>query len=167
MVKKLNWSITANQCSDALSSHKDTHTQQVTQNTKPTHNLHTVKLFDARGKQHPFPLTRNYLLKEYEDVFTGIGCFPGAPYHIEIDPEVSPVQHAPRQVPVQLQQAYIKELDQLKKHGILYEVHNEYTPWVNSTVVTIKSNGSIRLCLDPRKPEQSYQAQPLLCENDR
>ena len=37
------------------------------------------------------------------------------PYHIETDPEVPPVQHTPRQVPVQLQQAYMEELDQLKK----------------------------------------------------
>ena len=138
---KLNWSLTANQCSDDLSSHKGIHTQQVIQNTKPTHNLYTVTLFDPRGKQHPFPLTRNYLLKEYEDVFIEIGCFPGTPYHIEIDPEVSPAQHAPRQVPVQLQQAYVEELHQLKKHGILCEVHNEYTPWVNSTVLAIKFKG--------------------------
>ena len=124
---KLSWSITDNQCSDALRYHKGTHTQQVTQNKKPTHNLHTVKLLDARGKHHPFPLIRNCLLKEYEDVFRGIGCFPGAPHDIEIDPEVFAVQHAPRQVPVRLQQAYIDELDQLKKHGNLYEVHNEVT----------------------------------------
>lgn len=71
-------------------------------------------------------------------------------YHIEIDPEVPPVQFAPRQVPVQLKQAYIEEeLDQSKKRGILSKVYNKYTPWVNSTVVTIKSDWSIRLWLDP------------------
>ena len=113
---KLNWPITANQtqCSNDPISHKDAPTQQASQNKKQnrvsTHNLHTVKLFDMRGKQHLFPLTKDYLLKEYEDVFTGIGCFPGPPYHIQTDPEVPPVQHAPRQVPVQLQKAYIEEL---------------------------------------------------------
>ena len=112
------------------------------------------------GKQQLFPLTKDYLLKEYEDVFTGIGCFPGAPYHIETDPEVPPVQHAPRQVPVQLQQAYMEELDQLKKWGILSEVRKEYTPWVNLTVVTIKPNGSIRLCLDPRNLNKAVKRNP-------
>ena len=34
----------------------------------------------------------------------------------------------------------MEELDQLKKWGILSEVRNEYTPSVNSTVVTIKTN---------------------------
>ena len=92
---KLNWPITANQYSDDLISHRGAPTPQVN-HTKPTHDLHTVRPFDMRGKRHPFPLTNDYLLKEYEDVFTRIGCFPGAPYHIETDPEVSPIQHAPR-----------------------------------------------------------------------
>ena len=34
--------------------------------------------------------------------------------------------------------------------GILKEVKDEYTPWINSAVVTTKPNGSIRVCLDPR-----------------
>ena len=113
-----------------------------------------------RGKQNPFPLTKNYLSKEYEDVFTGIGCFPGAPYHIETDSEELPVQHARKQVPVQLQQAYMEEVDHLKKWGILSAVHNEYTPWVNSTVVAIKPNGSIRLCLDPRNLNKAVKCNP-------
>ena len=83
---KLNWPITANQYSDDLISHRGTPTPQVN-HTRPTHDLHTFRLFDMGGKQHPFPLTKDYLLKEYEDVFTGIGCFPGAPYHIETDPK--------------------------------------------------------------------------------
>lgn len=61
--------------------------------TKPIHNQ-----VNPQGLQHPFPLTKEYLLEEYKDVFTGIGCFPGAPYHIELDSVIPPVQHPPRQV---------------------------------------------------------------------
>ena len=50
---------------------------------------------DVRRK-HPFPLTKEYLLVEY----SGVGCFPGYPYHIEMIPDAVPVQHAPRQVPI-------------------------------------------------------------------
>ena len=32
------------------------------------------------------------LWKEYEDVFTGLGCLPGE-YHIEVDPAIKTVQH--------------------------------------------------------------------------
>ena len=101
-------------------------------------------------KVHPRPLTKEYLLNEYRDVFTGIGCFPGPEYHIEVDPEAIPIQHPPKQVPVHLQSAYQDELSRLTQLGILKEVKNEYTPWVNSAVVTTKPNGSIRVCLDPR-----------------
>ena len=74
----------------------------VESNSKPA--TQPMKLFDVRSTPHPFPLTKEYLLKEYEDVLTGVGCFPGLPgppYHIETNPDISPVQHFPRQVPVQ------------------------------------------------------------------
>ena len=105
---------------------------------------------NTQRKQHPYPITKEYLLKEYTDVFTGIGCFPGPEYHIELDPDVTPVQHPPRQVEAQLQPAYKDELDRLVGSGILKEVKDEYSPWISSVVVTKKSNGSIRVCLDPR-----------------
>ena len=54
----------------------------------------------------------------------------------------------------------MEELDQLKKWGILSKVRNEYTPWVNSTVVTIKPNGSTRLCLDPRNLTKTVKCNP-------
>ena len=58
---KLNWPITANQCGDDPSSHKDTNTYQVIQNTKVTPNLHTIKLFNTSSMQHPFPLTKKLI----------------------------------------------------------------------------------------------------------
>jgi len=64
----------------------------------------TLKSFNA--EKHPSPLTKEYLLKEYKDVFTGIGFFPGQPYNIAIDKSILPVQHPPRQVPVHLRPAY-------------------------------------------------------------
>ena len=76
------------------------------------------------GKKHPSPLTKEYLLKEYKDVFTGIALFPGQPYHIEVDESIPPVQHLPRQVPVHLQPAYKRELERLTDLGIITEVQN-------------------------------------------
>ena len=60
----------------------------------------------------------------------------------EVDPDITSVQHPPEQEPTHLQAACLKELHKLKEAGILCEVHGEYTPWVNSTVVTMKSNGN-------------------------
>ena len=72
---KLNWPITANQYSDDLISHRGTPTPEVAQNTKPTHYLHTVRLFDMRGKQYPFPLTKDYLLKNMKTSLQELAAF--------------------------------------------------------------------------------------------
>lgn len=49
------------------------------------YDLYIFRLFDMGGKQYLFLLIKDYLLKEYEDVFIGIGCFLGVLYCIEID----------------------------------------------------------------------------------
>ena len=36
--------------------------------------------------------SKEQILANYSDVFHGIGCFPGPPYHIEVDPSVTPKQ---------------------------------------------------------------------------
>ena len=56
---------------------------------------------------------------------------------------VSPIQS----VPVIMQSAYKTELNRLVKEGIITEV-KEHTEWINSIVPVMKSNGSLRLCLD-------------------
>ena len=35
---------------------------------------------------------KEQILAAYSDVFDGIGCFPGPPYHIQVDPSVTPKQ---------------------------------------------------------------------------
>ena len=49
------------------------------------------------GKRHCLPITKEYLLSEYKDVFEGIGKLPGGPYRIQLKCDVQPVQHPPRQ----------------------------------------------------------------------
>ena len=89
------------------------------------------------------------MLKEYSDVFKGIGTLPGGPYHIRLKELYKPVQHPPRSVSVAMKNAYKAELDRLTKEGIITEV-KEHTEWINSIVPVMKSNGSLRLCLDPK-----------------
>ena len=57
------------------------------------------------------------LITEYEDTFTGLGCLPGK-YHIEVDKNVTPVQHPPRKVPISLK-------NKLKAHLEALEDSNE------------------------------------------
>ena len=39
---------------------------------------------ELNGKMHKLPITKEYILKEYSDVFKGIGTLPGGPYHIRL-----------------------------------------------------------------------------------
>ena len=86
------------------------------------------------------------MLKEYSDIFKGVGTLPGGPYHIRLKEQYKLVQHPPKSVPVAMQSAYRAELNRLVKEGIITEV-KEHTEWINSVM---KSNGSLRLCLDPK-----------------
>ena len=75
-------------------------------NTCQKLNLLTVNTEDANevvymAKEVVGGLTKEQILEDYSDVFTGLGQFPGE-HHIEIDPTVRPVQHQPRRVPVAL-----------------------------------------------------------------
>ena len=53
------------------------------------------------------------IFTEYKDVFEGLGCLPGE-YHLELDPNVTPVKHTPRKVAIPLKaelKAHIEELE--------------------------------------------------------
>ena len=98
---------------------------------------------------------RQTTLREYGDVFQGIGCFDGK-FHIDIDPKVKPVVHPPRRVPFALRDPPKKELDSLADREILEPV-SQPTDWVNSCVCVTKKNGNIRLCLDPKDLNQAIK----------
>jgi hypothetical protein len=105
----------------------------------------------VRKPQMQFPLTKDAILEKYQDVFTGIGKFPGDPYHIERRDDAKPTVHPPRSVSVHLQDAFQKELSRMESLGILEPVEQP-TEWVNAFVVVDKGHGKgLRICLDPRE----------------
>ena len=56
------------------------------------------------------PLTKQDILQVYSDVFTGIGKFPGMPYKFQLKENAKPARHAPRKVPIHLQDAFHSEI---------------------------------------------------------
>ena len=70
------------------------------------------------------PLTKQYIL----DVFTRIGKFPGMPYKFQLKPNAKPTRHAPRKVPIHLQDTFHKEIRNLEQLGILEET-KDVTEW--------------------------------------
>ena len=84
------------------------------------------------------PLTRVAILREYKDVFEGLGHI-GISSGFVVNPDHTPVQHAPRRVAV--------AVAEMEKKGIIQKV-TEPTEWISSMVVVAKP-GKIRICLDP------------------
>ena len=61
-------------------------------------------------------------------------------YHIRLDPEVSPVVHAPCKVPIELKDGLQAELCEMESQDIIAKVMQP-TDWVNSLVIREKENG--------------------------
>ena len=53
------------------------------------------------------------MLKEYSDIFKGIGTLPGGPYHIRLKEQYKPDQHPPGQYqwPCKMIQSRTRETD--------------------------------------------------------
>ena len=114
------------------------------------------------------PLMKQDILHVYSDVFTGIGKFPGMPYKFQLKESAKPARHAPRKVPIHLQDTFHKEIRNLEKLGILEET-KDVTEWVNSFVIVEKktpdvsnsqSDRKLRICLDPRDLNEALEREP-------
>ena len=107
-------------------------------------NLKLIKILQIKEDK----CDNSALMKEYRDVFTGLGKLEGQ-YHIEVDKTVKPVIHAPRKVPFSLHDKVKEELDRMEDMGVIKK-QEKPTDWVNSMVVVEKKNGSLRICMDPK-----------------
>ena len=98
------------------------------------------------------------ILQEYPDVFEGVGKFPGPPYHIRVDPKVTPKQTPCRPIPIHLKDVFHKELNQMLQAGVLLSV-TEATLWINSFVLVEKRGDheqvKLRICLDPNNSNKA------------
>ena len=107
----------------------------------------TVNAVNDKVQTAHIVLTRDQILKEYSDVFEGLGCMDG-PYHMELDETVKPVVHPPRKVPVALRDRLKEELDKLVREKVITPV-TEPTNWVSSLVLVNKPE-KLRICIDPQ-----------------
>ncbi|GFU92980.1 retrovirus-related Pol polyprotein from transposon 17.6 [Trichonephila clavipes] len=66
-------------------------------------------------------LSKNELIKQYKDVFTGVGEFPNEPYHITLKDNAVPGIHPPRRVSLALQPK-LKRCDEDSHDAIMSRV---------------------------------------------
>ena len=107
--------------------------------------------------------SQDHIMYEYSAVFEGIGKFPEPPYHIHVDPSVTPKQIPCRPIPIHLKDAFQREISKMLQAGILVPV-TEATLWINSFVlVESKDNQGqlkLRICLDPTNINQAVTRDP-------
>ena len=134
----------------------------------------STKCSIAREQLQGGPLTKQDILETYADIFTGIGKFPGLPYKFQLKPNAKPTRHAPRKVPIHLQDASHEEIRNLEALRILEET-KDVTEWVNSFVIVEKKlpidssnshspghsmNKKLWICLDPRDLNEASEREP-------
>ena len=109
--------------------------------TKSQVNVHVSKkesivstVSNWQGTVHKLTTCKDQILQVYSDVFAGIGHFPGPPYHIQVDPSVTPKQTPCWPVPVYLKEPFKQEIDKMLQAGVLKPFH-QATPWINSFVL--------------------------------
>ena len=83
------------------------------------------------------PLMKQQILAHYSSFFEGKGQFQGEPYKFPLKPEHKSARHAPRKVPIHLEESFKQEINSLVELGILEKVI-EHTDWVNSHVIVEK-----------------------------
>ena len=107
--------------------------------------------------------SKEQILYEYPDVFEGIVSFPGPPYHIQLDPSVTPKQTPCHPIPVHLKEAFKQEVDNMLQAGELKPVHKA-TPWINSFVLLESKdrldNVKLHICLDPTNLNKAIIREP-------
>ena len=107
--------------------------------------------------------SKEQILCNYPNVFGGIGRFPGAPYHIQLNPSATPKQTPCHPIPVHLKEAFKQEVDKMLQAGVLKPVH-EATPWINSFVLVEgkdkSGNLKLRICLDPTNLNKAIMREP-------
>ena len=109
---------------------------------RATHSILTSSESSQTG------LTMEQITSEYKDIFEGLGQL-GPKLHLELEENVKPVQQAVRKIPESMKDPLRSHLAELEEKGIIERVYQP-TEWISSIVVAKKSNGNIRLCLDPR-----------------
>ena len=109
--------------------------------TVNNHNIMTVE-----NSSHM--LTMLEIESKFSDVFAGDGKLEGQ-VHLALNGEATPVQLPARKPPVALKEKFKEELQRLVEKEIIAPV-TEPTDWISASLVLLKRNGKLRLCIDPK-----------------
>ena len=95
----------------------------------------------------------NDLVQKYPNQFDSIGEFPTT-HKLIVDPNIPCHIDPPRRVPIALKDTIKLELDKMVDQKVIRPI-TEPTEWVSSLTYVTKQDGSLRVCLDPRRLNQA------------
>ena len=94
-------------------------------------------------------LTKERVVEDYTDVFSGTGCLAGE-YNIPVDRAIPAVQNRPRRIPLTMKTAVEEKLKAMEKDRWITRVDTP-TEWIsNLTAIWKADKAQVRVCLDPR-----------------
>ena len=106
-------------------------------------NIFTINTVESDHKN-----TTNFILKQYDDIFKGLGKADGE-YTIKLSDDAKPTIRPPRKDPLTILPKLKEALDRLEMAGVVSKFDHP-TEWVNSLVTVEKKDGSLRLWLGPK-----------------
>lgn len=101
------------------------------------------------------------ILKRNEDIFNGTGLIKNYECHIKVDKSVAPVIRPPRRVPLAIRDRLQEKLNLLERGKIIEKIDGPVT-WLSNLVVIEKSDGGLRVCLDPTDLNKAIIKTPAL-----
>jgi hypothetical protein len=98
--------------------------------------------------------------EQYSELFSGLGKTDWE-YTIKLKPGYVPFAlSTPRRVPLLLMEKVKKELQRMENMGVISRV-DKSTNWCSGMVVVPKSDGSVRICVDLTKVNESVLRENL------
>ena len=118
-------------------------------------NLITVHTSDIISVKQPDSIVPKQIqdietLKSlYPNQFDAIGNFDGK-VTLSLQDNAQPFIAAPRKCSIHMRDRIKKELDDMEEKGIIRKV-NEHSDWCSNVCFVTKKDGSLRVCLDPKR----------------
>ena len=99
----------------------------------------------------------DHLVRQYDDLFHGLGKLKERQVKIHIDETVQPVAQPHRRVPFHVRKQLEEQLEKDEQQGVIERVDGP-TPWVSPIVVAPKrESGKVRVCIDMRQANKAIQ----------
>ena len=105
--------------------------------------------------QQEIDATMADIVKEHQAVFQGMGRAKVPPIHIKMKEGARPIMQGKRQIPIQLKEATLKKLQELKANDLIEGPlpTEECTGWVTNMVITKKkwNENEVRINIDTKR----------------